>query len=61
MPGMDGFETARLIKGREKTQEVPIVFITAFSQETNYEESQTPDRSREVGNPGGVLGLLRPG
>ncbi len=33
MPGMDGFETAALIKGREKTRHVPILFITAFSSE----------------------------
>ncbi|WP_164014346.1 response regulator [Pyxidicoccus trucidator] len=33
MPGMDGFETARLIKGRERTRHVPILFITAFSGE----------------------------
>ncbi|MFP2908718.1 response regulator [Pyxidicoccus sp. 3LFB2] len=33
MPGMDGFETARLIKGRERTRHVPILFITAFSNE----------------------------
>ncbi|WP_324290033.1 response regulator [Pyxidicoccus sp. MSG2] len=33
MPEMDGFETARLIKGRERTRHVPILFITAFSGE----------------------------
>ncbi|QSQ19181.1 response regulator [Pyxidicoccus parkwayensis] len=33
MPGMDGFETARLIKGRERTRHVPILFITAFSSD----------------------------
>ena len=31
MPGMDGFETARLIKGRERTRHIPIVFLTAIS------------------------------
>ena len=31
MPGLDGFETARLIKGRERTRHVPIVFLTAIS------------------------------
>ena len=36
MPGMDGFETARLIKAREKTKDVPIIFITAISKETEY-------------------------
>jgi len=31
MPGLDGFETARLIKSRERTREVPIIFVTAIS------------------------------
>lgn len=31
MPGMDGFETARLIKGRERTRLLPIIFLTALS------------------------------
>ena len=30
MPGMDGFETARLIKNRPKTTNIPIIFISAF-------------------------------
>jgi signal transduction histidine kinase/ActR/RegA family two-component response regulator len=30
MPDMDGFETARLIRGREKTQNIPIIFLTAM-------------------------------
>jgi PAS domain S-box-containing protein len=33
MPGMDGFETARLIKARERTRDVPIIFVTAISTE----------------------------
>ncbi len=36
MPGMDGFETARLIKSREKTKEIPIIFISATSNETEH-------------------------
>ncbi len=31
MPGMDGFETATLIRQREKTRSTPIIFLTAFS------------------------------
>jgi len=33
MPGMDGFETARLIKARKRTKDTPILFITATSRE----------------------------
>jgi signal transduction histidine kinase len=29
MPGMDGFETAQWIKSRDKTKDVPIIFVTA--------------------------------
>ena len=31
MPVLDGFETARLIKGRERTRHIPIIFLTAIS------------------------------
>jgi signal transduction histidine kinase len=33
MPGMDGFETARLIRQRQSTEHVPIIFITAYPDE----------------------------
>ena len=29
MPGIDGFDTAELIRGREKTRDTPIIFLTA--------------------------------
>jgi PAS domain S-box-containing protein len=29
MPGIDGFDTAELIRGREKTKDTPIIFLTA--------------------------------
>lgn len=32
MPGMNGFETAKLIKARERSKQIPIVFVTAISQ-----------------------------
>src|SRR5213078_4070131 len=35
MPGMDGFETASLIRQRKTTQHTPIIFITAFGDETH--------------------------
>jgi len=33
MPGMDGFETAVQIKQRDKTRDVPIIFLTAISRD----------------------------
>ena len=35
MPGMDGFETATHIKQRERTRDVPIVFLTAIDGEAH--------------------------
>jgi len=32
MPGMDGFETAAMIRNREKSRETPILFITAIDK-----------------------------
>lgn len=37
MPDLDGFETARLIKGREKTRNIPIIFLTAISREVEHQ------------------------
>jgi response regulator RpfG family c-di-GMP phosphodiesterase len=36
MPGMDGFETARDIKRRRKTRDVPIIFLTAVNSDPDY-------------------------
>src|SRR5688572_19421700 len=36
MPGMNGFELARVIKSREKTKYVPIIFLTAISKEEDF-------------------------
>ena len=36
MPGLNGFETAELIKSRERTRYVPIIFLTAISKDEAY-------------------------
>ncbi len=36
MPVLDGFETAGLIKEREKSRHIPIIFVTAVSREDRF-------------------------
>lgn len=36
MPEMDGFEVAELMRKKEKTKEIPIIFITAINKEEKY-------------------------
>ncbi|HEX4654877.1 MAG TPA: response regulator [Mycobacteriales bacterium] len=35
MPEMDGYETAAHIKGRTRTQDIPIIFLTAIDREAH--------------------------
>jgi signal transduction histidine kinase len=36
MPGMDGYETAQLIRARDQTKGIPIVFLSAVNKETEH-------------------------
>ncbi len=36
MPGMDGFEVATLMRTNARTQHVPIIFLTAFGDESRH-------------------------
>jgi CheY-like chemotaxis protein len=36
MPGMNGFECAEIIKSRERTKHIPVIFLTAISKEEQY-------------------------
>jgi signal transduction histidine kinase/DNA-binding response OmpR family regulator len=38
MPGIDGLETASLIRGRKRSAHTPIIFITAFTDELRVNE-----------------------
>jgi signal transduction histidine kinase/DNA-binding response OmpR family regulator len=38
MPDMDGFETARLIRGHRRSSSTPIIFLTAFADEVRTAE-----------------------
>ena len=41
MPGMDGLETAELIRGRRKSAHTPIIFITAYADEMHTTRGYT--------------------
>jgi len=36
MPGLDGFETATLIKRNSRTREIPIIFVTAINKDERF-------------------------
>src|SRR5689334_1963130 len=36
MPGMDGYETAQIIREREQTKGIPIVFLSAVNKEAEH-------------------------
>lgn len=36
MPGMDGFEVARILKSNPKTRHISIIFVTAINKEEQY-------------------------
>lgn len=37
MPGMDGYETAELIRQRERSRHVPIIFLSGVDKETSHQ------------------------
>lgn len=37
MPGMDGYETAQIIRGRDQTKSIPIVFLSAVNKEAEHQ------------------------
>src|SRR3954470_7676860 len=36
MPGMDGYETARLVRAHPRTRDTPIVFVTAVFRDESH-------------------------
>jgi signal transduction histidine kinase len=55
MPGMDGFEVARLIRERERSRDTPIIFLTGA-----YEDTPSMTRGYEAGAVDYIVKPLRP-
>lgn len=52
LPGLDGFETAAAIKGRERSADIPILFVTAINR--------SPEHRRRGYETGAVDYLFKP-
>jgi signal transduction histidine kinase len=55
MPGVDGFEAARLIRERERSRNTPIIFLTSA-----YEDAPSVSRGYEAGAVDYIVKPLRP-
>lgn len=55
MPGVDGFEAARLIRERERSRYTPIIFLTSA-----YEDAPSMSRGYEAGAVDYIVKPLRP-
>src|SRR5207253_8290534 len=51
MPGMDGLETAALIRRRKRSAHTPIIFITAFTDELRVSEGYAHGAVDYISNP----------
>jgi CheY-like chemotaxis protein len=36
MPGLDGYDTARLLRGREQSRDTPVIFLSAINKEEQH-------------------------
>ncbi|MCL6269078.1 EAL domain-containing protein [Sansalvadorimonas sp. 2012CJ34-2] len=63
MPGMDGFETAQLMRANKATSSIPIIFVTAISKEDKHVtmgyESGAVDYLYKPVNPDIMLGKVK--
>lgn len=51
MPEMDGYEVCKALKSQDRTKEIPVLFITAKTDEKSIQEAQ---------NSGGVGFISKP-
>lgn len=57
MPGMDGWEAARRLKAEERTRDVPIVFLSARTQDSDLRRGRQLGAAAYVTKPFDVADL----
>jgi PAS domain S-box-containing protein len=56
LAGMDGFETAKLIRGQERSRQTPIIFLTAFEHDPKF----SPEIAYDLGAVDYLVKPLKP-
>ena len=51
MPGMDGFEFCRQLKGKPETKDIPIIILSAYPTEENKERAMSLGASHFIEKP----------
>jgi CheY-like chemotaxis protein len=59
MPGLDGFEVCRRLKGSPATRDIPVIFLTSL-ESAALQAASTP-RAGHCHNRGGARQAVRPG
>lgn len=62
MPGMNGVEACRRLKGMPETQKVPVIFVTAKASQLTQEDVRAAGASGMLGKPyesAELLGMLQ--
>jgi CheY-like chemotaxis protein len=59
MPKMDGYEVARQLKGDEKHRDIPILMLTASSQESDRQKSADAGAEGYLRKPFDPMELLK--
>jgi putative two-component system response regulator len=59
MPGMDGYEVCKRLKAGESTREIPVIFITAKSDEESRRKSSALDAAAFITKPFDAMTVLQ--
>jgi len=51
MPVMDGFEAVKVLKGNENTKNIPVIFVTAMSEDADEEKGFTLGAADYINKP----------